>query len=53
MSKEELIASDNLLTSLPGEMLRMFVISVIDVRNNKLHDLPTELSRMVSEFLQG
>ena len=47
--QEELIASDNLLTSLPREMLWMFVISVIDVRNNKLTAtaLPTEICRMV------
>ena len=49
-SQEELIASDNLLTSLPREMLWMFVISVIDVRNNKLTTLPIELSRMVRDL---
>ena len=49
-SQEELIASDNLLTSLPREMLWMFVISVIDVRNNKLTALPTELYRMVRDL---
>jgi hypothetical protein len=49
-SQEEVIAADNLLTSLPREMLWMFVISVLDVRNNKLTVLPTELSRMVSDF---
>jgi hypothetical protein len=38
------------MTELPLEMLMgMFVLAVVDVRNNKLLEIPTELSRMVSK----
>ena len=48
--KEEFIASNNKMTELPLEMLMgMFVLAVVDVRNNKLLEIPTELSRMVSK----
>jgi len=43
---EEFIACDNQLINFPKEMLQMFVISVIDVRNNKLKALPTGLCRL-------
>mmetsp|Transcript_18223 Transcript_18223/g.38234 ORF Transcript_18223/g.38234 Transcript_18223/m.38234 type:complete len:184 (-) Transcript_18223:1648-2199(-) len=44
--KEQIIASDNRLSSLPQKLIRLIVISHIDVRNNRLGTIPTELSRM-------
>ena len=47
--KEEIIANDNQLKSLPKSIdLRLFVLSVLDLRNNRLTTLNTELSRLVS-----
>lgn len=47
--QEEINASDNQMRSLPQELMRLIVLSVVDVRNNRLGTIPTELSRVVSE----
>ena len=46
-AQEEVIASNNQLEFLPHEMLRLFVLSMLDLRNNRLSKIPTELSRVV------
>ena len=46
--KEEIIANDNQVQFLPKSIVRLFVLSVLDLRNNRLTTLNTELSRLVS-----
>ena len=46
--KEEIIANNNQLKTLPKSIVRQHVLSVLDLRNNRLTTLNTELSRLVS-----
>ncbi len=49
-TKESLLLNNNELCSLPDELCRLHALEVLDVRENNLESLPTELHSIVSHF---